>query len=156
MASENTGIVIPTQLRFYDPPIPPGTPTAIYVANTPGQEGYIAPYEDTNLCDVEYGTDCPEGIKATGITGGVIRYTFSLPNSVVKNPNINTIRVEALLSSIPDGTFVDYTLPKTIPNIFDGSLNSLTSGNHTLQISYFGPGSILVATCNDGVLINVP
>lgn len=154
--ADNTGIVITTQLRFYDPPIPPGTPTANYKANVFGTEGYIAPYEDLDLCPIVYNTDCPDGIIATGKSPGTIRYTFSLKNSVVKNPDIVRIRVEALIGSVTDGTPIDYILPKTNPQFFDDALTGLASGNHTLQITYFGPGSILVGTCNNGVLINVP
>lgn len=112
--------------------------------DTVGDPNYIAPYTDLTACPITFGTSCPL-IAATGVTGSV-QFEFSLPNSVVNNPAIDTVKFVASSSVAATVKSQSFSLPVAEINYFGGVVTGLPVGFYNVLIQYL-LGASLVTTC---------
>jgi hypothetical protein len=139
----NTGNVLTLTLKEVQ--MPANIPTGNTKPNTPSDPDYIGLVLNTTTCPISFDTLCPVVI-ATGETTSIL-FEFSLPNSVVNNPAVFSVRVTALLSAVP-ASIVFFNLPKTNPNYFAGELTGLTLGNtYTIDIDYLDDTLAVFDSC---------
>jgi hypothetical protein len=122
-----------------------GTPTGEIKANDPGYPDYIAPFMNLTNCPITYTTDCPKVIGTPG--SGILIFEFSLPNSVVTNPVIASVKVRARISTT-DIDDIIFTLPNLNPNYFTGSFTGLTAGTYNLNLDYLDNTATIIHTCS--------
>lgn len=139
----NTGNLITVTLKEVQ--MPGNIPTGNTKPNGIHDPDYIAPVTNTTSCPISFTTDCPIVI-ATGETNSIL-FEFSLPNAVVTNPDIFTVKVTALQAAVPKAT-VTFTLPNPNPNYFAGELTGLTLGvTYTIDIDYLDDTLAIFDSC---------
>lgn len=139
----NTGRVITITLKEME--LPANTPTGNTKMNVPEDPDYIGPVLDTLTCPLSFTTTCPV-IIATGEMNSIL-FEFSLPNAVVNNPSIATVRVKALQGVTLTG-LVDFILPKANPNYFSGEITGLTFAvTYTITIEYLNSSAVVIQSC---------
>lgn len=120
-------------------------PTGLTESNTPGSPDYIPPYNDFASCPITYNLACPVPIFSP--YPNTIGIEFSLYNSVVNNPQVTNVRVNAITQSIVQGSTTFPTGWMPTPNYYSGSIYGLPSGTYTLNIQFLS-GSTVLSTCN--------
>ena len=129
-----------------------GEQTGEIKVNQVGDPDYIDPYMDLVKCPVTTTLACPT-VMATGATLSIV-FEFGLPNSVLLNPSVATVRIKAM-----DGVVVvsstDFTLPNSNLNYFSGTLTGLAaSTEYTLEIDYLNGASTVIGNCPSLVAVN--
>ena len=122
------------------------TPTGLTKANVMTDPDYISPFFNTASCPITYNTSCPV-MTATAQTGTII-FEFSLPNSVVKNPNLTGVMVLAITASGISGSTL-FNFPNNPANFFSGSVGSGMKADplYTLALAYMS-GSATYSSCS--------
>jgi hypothetical protein len=127
-------------------------PTGLTEPNSPADgASYIPPYNDFVTCPISYSLACPLPVFSS-FTGSV-GMEFSVYNSVVDNPNVSSIKVNAASQSVTHSlTFIPAA---PTPNYYSGSISGLTTGTYVMSIQYVS-GSSILSTCNYTSSVSVP
>lgn len=120
-------------------------PTGLTEPNDPSSPDYIPPSTDFVECPVSNSLACPLPIFTA--SGSSIGFEFSVFNSVIMNPQVSSIKVSAISSSVTIKS-ASFSLPNSTPNYFSGSLLSLATGSYTTTIQYLS-GSSVLSTCTN-------
>lgn len=145
----NTGRHIARRLRLRN--ITTDTLTGDTKLNLPGDPDYAAPTQDTDTCPVPTGLVCPEVIA--GISGfDSILYNFSLPNQVIVNSGIVTLRV--ILKTDGGATVDSHDYTVFTPNYFAAEFTGLTEDIYLITLEYRDAEDVLIHSCPDIFEVN--
>jgi hypothetical protein len=117
--------------------------------NVPGDADYVPKQLNLSACPITYALDCITA-DATGNPGGAagaIEFDFSLGNSIIMYPGLQTVRVKVMNTSNVQVTFKDITLPHTPPNYFHDSFTGLAAGTYQLALDYLDASNSVLKSC---------
>lgn len=144
-AGDNTGRKITKTLKEVDANNG-NIPTGNTKPNLPSDPDYIAPVIDTTTCPVTFTTNCPVD-QVSSYRDNTLYFEFSLPSSVINNPAIDIIQIEAFNTdtTVVDGTPIVYNSP--FSNYFSGGISGLGGTNYAVRIKYITAPSTVIQTC---------
>lgn len=127
-------------------------PTGLTETNDPADgSDYIPPYTDYVACPLSYSLACP--IPIFSPLTNIIGVEFSLYNSVIDNPQVSHIKVNAISQSITHS--ITFTPAEPTPNYYSSSIGGLVPGTYTTNIQFLS-GSSVLSTCTYTASVVVP
>jgi hypothetical protein len=121
--------------------------TGITKPNLIGDPDYVPPYINLTTCPVTVSTICPIDIITT-YNVGALYYEASLASSVINNPAVDIIEIQAFNNTtlVAEGPIDTFTAPFA-SNYFSGDLTGLGGTSYTIQIRYITAPSTVIQTC---------
>jgi hypothetical protein len=118
------------------------TPTIETKPNISTDPNYIAPYVSPD-CPVTYDSVCPSVVLTD--TRDEVRFEFSLTDSTINNPTINTVRVELIIQD--SGTVEDFMVfNKPFTNFFSGVFSRPIARGYYFNVIFFDSGGATIGT----------